>query len=176
MPADPQLANLLWSQLRKTLDAVQPFALERGVKIAIENLIDFQAVEFDKLPVEQASDNRELIADLFAAYPPEFLGLCYDPGHGNLGYDRMEVLDMFKDRLSVLHLNGNQGLEDEHLNVFMGTLDWDRLAQLIAASSYTKPMSLEVCLKPSYPSQEVFLQEAWQAGTRFAELVASYRG
>lgn len=176
LPADPTLANLLWSQLRKTLDAVQPFALERGVKIAIENLIDFQNTHFNKLPVEQAGDNRQLIADLFAAYPPEFLGLCYDPGHGNLGYDRMEMLDMFKDRLCVLHLNGNHGREDEHLNVFHGTVDWERLAKLIAASPYRKPMSLEVCMQKTYPSQEVFLQEARETGGRFSAMVEGYRG
>lgn len=168
-------ADLIWAQLRKTLDALQPHALERGVKIAIENLIDFQGVRFDNLPISQARDNRQLLQRIFDHYPPEFVGLCFDSGHANLGYNRMEQLEGFLDRLIVLHLNSNDGSGDQHHNLFVDAIDWERLATLIAASVYNKPMSLETVSSELDASDEAFLQTAFATGNRFAELVAAKR-
>ena len=57
MHAYPMKNEEEWDQLRRTLDDLMPFALERGIKIAIENLIDFRGVHFDKIPIEECGDN-----------------------------------------------------------------------------------------------------------------------
>ena len=175
LPADPDQAEFVWEPLRKTLDALQCYAVERGIKIAIENLIDFPGIQFDEVPIEQAGDNRGLLQRIFENYPAEFVGLCYDSGHGNLGYDRLEQLENFLDRLIVLHLNGNDGIADQHHNLFVNPLDWERLAQLIAASVYDKPMSLETMASERDESDAAFLQTAFETGNRFAEMVAKQR-
>jgi len=173
---DPEYADLhgtLMSQLRKTLDEVQSFALERGVVIAIENLIDFAGVRVDAVAMADAVDNAELIQDLFADYPPDFLGFCYDSGHGHLGYDRMSRFISQMDRLKVLHLNENDGNGDDHRLLFQDTIDWDKLATLIAGSPYTKPLSFEVNFhRTGIETEEEFLAQALASGERFATMVA----
>lgn len=171
LPLEAETRELVWTQLRKTLDQLQPYAIERNVKIAIENLVDFHGMHFDGIPMEQARDNRDLIADLFAIYPPEFLGLCFDSGHANLGYDRMDQLEQFLDRLLVLHLHDNDGSGDQHRNLFTKSIDWPRLADYIAESIYDKPMSLEVVVNEDDANDEDFLATAFETGTRFAEMV-----
>ena len=175
LPAEPQMGELMWTQLCKTLDALQPYALERNVKIAIENLIDFQGVRFDGIPLTEARDNWPLLTNLFARYPPEFLGLCFDSGHAHLGYDRMAQLAHFLDRLIVLHLHDNDGSSDQHRNLFTKTIDWERLAKYIAKSSYAKPMSLEVVVSDDDANDAAFLATAFETGNRFAKMVRDCR-
>ena len=175
LPLEADKHELIWTQLRKTLDELQPYALSRNVKIAVENLIDFRGVRFENIPLAEARDNRDLIADLFALYPPEFLGLCFDSGHANLGYDRMEQLENFLDRLIVLHLNDNDGNGDQHRNLFSKGVDWARLADYIAESVYDKPMSLEVIVSEDDANDTGFLTTAFETGNRFALMVESSR-
>lgn len=171
LPTDANLKQVVWGQLRKTLDALQPYAAERNITIAIENLIDFQGAYFDGVPLTEVRDNSELLADLFAIYPPEFLGLCFDSGHANLGYDRMDLLDQFLGRLYVLHLHDNDGSADQHRNLFTKSIDFKRLAGYIARSVYTKPMSLEVVVSEAYANDADFLADAFETGSRFAKMV-----
>ncbi|MEM7332722.1 MAG: sugar phosphate isomerase/epimerase family protein [Chloroflexota bacterium] len=171
LPDDPQMSQQQWDCLRRTLDDLRPYCLERGVKIAIENLIDFYGVHFHKLPLDQASDNWPLLERLFEAYEPDFLGLCYDSGHGNLGFDRMDGFEKVVDRLSVLHLNSNDGSGDQHHNLFVDQLGWERLAKLVADSPYDKPMSLEVMVSEQDRDEADFLQTAFKTGTEFGEMV-----
>ncbi|MGB0384963.1 MAG: sugar phosphate isomerase/epimerase family protein [Ardenticatenaceae bacterium] len=173
LPADPVESELLWSQLRKTLDALVPYCRHLGVKLAIENLIDFPAVRFKKLTPAQVGDNRDLLGRIFAAYPPDVVGLCWDSGHGNLGYDRLEVLEKYADRLIVTHLHDNDGKSDQHRTLFTGTVDWSRTARLIAASPYNKPLTLEVCIDDRFDSQEAFLQESKRTGEELAGIISS---
>lgn len=167
---------IAWDQLRKTLDELQPYARERNVQIAVENLVDFPAVQAEVLSFEQAADNFDRIEELFALYPPDFLSLCYDSGHANLGRDRMERLDALKDRLRVLHLHDNDGTGDQHRLLFQDTIRWERLAELIAASAYDKPISMEVAIgRTGIEDERTFLQEAYTTGTRFAAMVDAAR-
>ena len=175
LPTDPEMAAFIWGQLCKTLDALEPYCVERGVKIAIENLIDFQGVKFDGVLVSEARDNWPLLARLFDRYSAEFLGLCYDSGHAHLGYDRMDGLENCLDRLCVLHLHGNNGTADQHRNMFVNDLNWDRMAQLIAKSVYNKPISLEVYRGELEPDETTFLQIAFETGNQFSQMVEDYR-
>ncbi|MFK7804557.1 MAG: sugar phosphate isomerase/epimerase family protein [Anaerolineae bacterium] len=164
-----------WDQLRRTLDDLMPYALKRGIKIAIENLIDFRGVHFDKVPVEDSDDNWGLIQRIFDEYPADFVGLCYDSGHAHLGRDRSAGLKPFLDRLLVLHLHGNDGNNDQHRNMFVNDLDWDNLAKMIASSPYRKPMSLEVMASELDENEDAFLATAFATGNRFSEMVDRHR-
>lgn len=176
----PELAPynaIAWDQLRRTLDELQPYALERGIRIAVENLIDFAGVDANAVPVQDATDNFDRIEALYALYPPEFLALCYDSGHANLGYDRMERLDGVKERLCVLHLHDNDGTGDNHRLPFQDTIRWDRLADLLAASPYNKPLSFEVSIrKTGIENESAFLAQAFETASRFASMVDARRG
>jgi sugar phosphate isomerase/epimerase len=176
---DPALApfnGLIWDQLRKTLDALQPYALARGVRIALENLIDFRGVATGTVTKAEAIDNFDLILQVYEHYPPEYISFCYDSGHAILGYSRLARLAPLLSRLAVLHLHDNDGQDDQHRLVFDGAVDWTFAAKLIAAAPYTKPMSYEVSMRNAgIPEERVFLQQAYTTGVRFAEMVAAQR-
>jgi sugar phosphate isomerase/epimerase len=145
--------------LRRSLDAVQEFCKERGVCIAIENRTCFDATE-----------------QVLSEYGPETVGLCYDCGHGNMIADGLERLGALKDRLISVHLHDNDGIDDQHMIPFTGTVDWSRLARIMATSAYTKPVSMEVSTRNAgIDDEEVFLKKTFDAGVRLTEMVDKER-
>lgn len=173
-PELSQFNAIIWEQLRKTLDALQPYAVTRGIRIALENLIDFHGVEAGVVNKGEAGDNFDLLLQIYEQYPPEYIGFCYDSGHAILGRNRMDRLAPLMSRLAVLHLHDNDGQEDQHRLPFDGAVDWQLAAELIAKSPYTKPMSYEVSMRNAGISDEQeFLQQAYATGVRFAEIVAA---
>ncbi len=141
-------------QLRKSLDALEPFARSRNVRIAIEN----------NVPARTG-----LFRDFFAQYPSDFLCFCYDSGHQNISSDNPSSLELFKDRLGAVHLHDNDGSSDQHNLIFSGSTDWDKIAALIADSAYSKCINMELRWNRSlYADENEFLAKALETGTRFA--------
>jgi len=140
-PADP---------VRRSLDALEPIARERGVRIAIEN------GDFDG------------IAALLDLYAPDYLGLCCDVGHANMvNGGGIAALAALKHRLIAIHVHDNDGVGDLHNLPFSGTINWQRLAGVLAASAYTGPINMEVGIRNSgFEEETVFLAEAFERGTR----------
>ena len=151
-----------WERWEASLDALEPVARSRGVRIALENSPD---------------DNMDIIAEAFSRYGPDFLGLCYDTGHGAMAGNGLDRLADHADRLISLHLHDNDGATDQHRVPFTGIVDWDRLAAIVAASSYTKPaITLECVMRNSPITEETdFLATAAEAGSRFAAMVDDER-
>jgi sugar phosphate isomerase/epimerase len=145
--------------VRKSLDELEPFARERNVRIAIEN------------------GNFEAIRKLLSEYDPDYVGLCYDAGHGNMIPDGLDHLESLKGRLISVHLHDNDGTSDQHKLLFSGTVDWERLARIIAESAYTKCVSMEVTMgRTGIEDEEVFLAEASKTGTRFSSMIDEETG
>jgi sugar phosphate isomerase/epimerase len=144
----------------RSLDALEPLARRLGVRLAIENGWD---------------DTFEEMNILFSHYAPDFLGLCYDSGHGNLGKRQgLDHLEYLKDRLIAVHLHDNDGSDDQHRVPLQGNIDWQRLARILASSNYTKTINLEAIMYyPDYPGEREFLQAAYQAATRLDQMVRS---
>lgn len=144
--------------LRRSLDDVSRFSRSRGVRIAVEN------------------GNFDAIRHVLSEYGADYLGLCYDSGHGNLIVDGLSHLDGLKDRLIAVHLHDNDGTGDQHNLPFAGTVDWPRLASILSASSYRKCVSMESSIRKSgIECEKTFLSRAFRAGTRFAGMIADVR-
>lgn len=142
-------------QMRKSFDELQPVAKQLGVKIALEN------------------GCFESINSAFAEYDSTFLGLCYDCGHGNHDPEGLDKMNAIKDRLIAIHLHDNDGVKDQHKLLFSGTINWPRLASLIAESAYTKCISMEVSMRNmGIEDEKSFLQSAYEGGTRFHNMVS----
>jgi sugar phosphate isomerase/epimerase len=144
-----------WEPLRRSLDELRPAVASTGTRIALEN------------------GSMATAAAWLAEYEPEMLGLCYDSGHGNLVADGLDMLDRLRDRLICVHLHDNDGTSDQHNLIFSGTVNWERLAGILARSSYRKPVSSESNMARSGITVETeFLNRAYQAGTRLAGMIA----
>jgi sugar phosphate isomerase/epimerase len=144
--------------IRRSLDEIIEFALQKKVKIAIEN--------------GQPASYYILLEELLFDYPPEYLGYCYDSGHGNISGNGIERLAICADRLCALHINDNNSKLDQHMVPFAGTVDWHKLASVIAQSGYTKCINLEISMKHlDIADEERLLEEAFQRGSRFVQMV-----
>jgi sugar phosphate isomerase/epimerase len=132
--------------VRRSLAEVVPTAKRLGVRVAVENM---------------ESDDFGMLTTLLNEYDADALGLCYDSGHGNVDGRGLENLEKVRDRLIALHLHDNDGADDQHNLPFTGTVDWERLARIIAASPYDKCLNLEVIIQNSGLKDEAeFLRQA----------------
>ncbi len=146
--------------LKKSLDELQPYANALNVKIAVEN------GEFS------------ILKKIFDDYSPNFIGLCYDSGHGNMlkNNQGLENLNLHKERLISVHLHDNNGLNDLHNPLFTGTVNWKKLAEIIAESAYKKPLSLEVTiLNSKFKNNIDFLNDSFKSGNKLTEMVKEYQ-
>ncbi len=138
--------------LRRSLEQLEPFVRASGIRIAIEN-----------------TNNFDTVTQLLSEYDADYLGLCYDSGHGNITQTGLDYLEKLKDRLICVHLHDNDGSSDQHRLPFSGSIDWLRLTRIIAASSYRGPLNLEVSIRTAeIDDEEGFLKKAFEAGKRLS--------
>ncbi len=184
-PGAPFDADKLLDALCRTLDEIEPATRGSGIAIALENL------EFDSF---------EGISRLFSEYDPDFLGLCYDSGHGNIfggdfaeidgypgarnpfyrnfdpgGESGLDHLERCKDRLVSVHIHDNDGRSDRHDLPFSGTVDWPRLARILAASSYRGCVSLESNMRGLDIDEGLFLDQAHRAASELTRMIETAR-
>ncbi len=171
-----KIVNDSYAALLRTFDELMPVLEKYDRLIAVENMW---------------SDSWELMEDLWKRYPKNRIGLCYDSGHANNNANkRIDSLEKNKDRLEALHLHDNDGESDQHQPPFYGTVDWERLAKLIATSSYTREISFEMAMvntpfylrdaegnyqQQSYDAMVAFAKDAFERCSRFANMVEAAR-
>lgn len=154
---DPVAIETFYTQFEKSLDELQPYCLEKGVRICLENLFDITPQclleSFDRL---------------LSKYPKEFLGICLDTGHANMVWHE-QFLDIFKhyqDRIYAVHIHDNLGVHDAHAVCGVGNVDWKAFIEFLAKSPYELPLVLELSDRHSqYKGDEkAVLQEAFEIG------------
>jgi sugar phosphate isomerase/epimerase len=115
-------------------------AMERhGVGVAIENMSDVFGGprRYGAVP----EDLVELCDHL--AHP--LFGLCWDTGHANLQHlSQRAALGMLGSRLKVLHVQDNDGLQDNHILPYHGNIKWDEVLAGLKAAGYTGEWTFEV--------------------------------
>lgn len=163
-PEEPAARAAYWERVHRSLDALAPCSAATGVRLAFEN----GGTPASWIP----------IARVCADYGPDFTGLCYDAGHGNLSGDGLDQLAIHAGRLLAIHLHDNDGSGDQHVLPFMGSVDWPRLIGLLAVSSYDKWINLEVSqARSGYEDEAAFLAAALALAQRLsADLSAAAAG
>jgi sugar phosphate isomerase/epimerase len=149
----------LESQLRSLSD-LEPLARLLEVRIAIENL--------------SSSQSFQRLSELLATFSPDFLGLCYDTGHGNLVPGALGQLERMQERLIATHIHDNDGSGDEHKLPFTGSIDWGRFMRIVGSSPYDKPLNLEVGhgRHQDMPEKD-FLKASYESGLQLERLTGS---
>ena len=162
-PGQPEVAESHWEAVFRTLDDLAAYARARNVLIALENL------HYENW------DNYTGAIKVLARYDRDYVGVCYDSGHGNIDPSSLDLLRELKDRLVALHLNDNLGKhsgdearDDMHMLPYAGTVTWPEVAQVIGTSSYSGPISLEVGRR-NHPENALseFLGRASESGAKF---------
>lgn len=113
-------------------------ARTHGTGIALEN--DFTGRQGYLYCADVAELSR--LVDAFAE--PEYVGACYDFGHGNLmpGSHR-EKLRCLGHRLRALHVHDNHGQADEHLLPLYGSIDWRECMSALAELDWQGDLTFE---------------------------------
>lgn len=117
--------------LFKSLDQLRPIAEKHGVRIAVENL------------GYPGDETATLFDSIFARYPIDYLGWCYDSGHAHFVDKSLSLLESYRERIIATHLHDNNGARDDHLLPGDGNIDWDGVVKGIAASPYELPLNYE---------------------------------
>ncbi len=177
--ADEDFKNKYWQQVFKSFDELETYCKMRNVKIAFENLL---------APLR---DQIEQFDMLFARYKSDFVGFCFDSGHGTLvsSDERLIFAERYKNRIIALHLQDTDGISpelindhaalfkhDKHALPFTGVVNWDELARIIAQSPYELPVILELDIKADTHEGEMSqLKEALEKAEKINAMILSYR-
>ncbi len=138
-------------------------AVESGVGMAIENMVDRVLVPFRRY-CSTAENLRTVIDSVrVTVSDPTRIGACLDTGHANAcGLDHYAAVKVLGSRLKMLHVNDNGGLADDHIPPFTGTVKWDRLMQGLKEIGFPGDFNYEV-KHSSIPGATVEARKAYIA-------------
>lgn len=124
-----------------------PIAKEYGVKIATENMWDWDkekntfapAANSNHLSFKAQMDKlNELNKDLFVA--------CVDIGHGelnNLNTSTAQIIETLGDYVQCIHLHDNDRFNDSHILPFMSAIDYLPIIESLKKINYSGDITLE---------------------------------
>lgn len=110
------------------------YAYDLGVTIAVENMIEPGLIK-------KISEVKEFLDKVGL----ESVKACIDIGHffiveGN----NFEKINAIRDQIVLFHLHDNDGLNDTHLGLGKGRIDWDKLLDLISRIHFRGNLILEM--------------------------------
>lgn len=115
-----------WVQNRETAQLLYGIASNYGLSVAIENVPEpypflmKSVIDFEKF-YNEVSDS---------------IGLALDVGHSNINGQTELFIKNFKDKIIHVHAHDNDGVEDSHLGVGYGTVNWENFVKLLKEISY----------------------------------------
>lgn len=121
---------------------LQPYALDYGVTIAIENLCAVHPISRIGVPSHDCSAEKLIrlidgLGDGFCA--------CLDTGHAYFcGQDPATQARLLGDRLQVLHLHDNDGSDDLHIAPMFGFVNWDEMLKALKEIGYSGYLNSEI--------------------------------
>ncbi|MGL4736218.1 MAG: sugar phosphate isomerase/epimerase family protein [Cellulosilyticaceae bacterium] len=156
---DPEQKEHFYQQVYASLDELEPYCLEKGVRICIENLFDITQEMME-----------ESLERLFSKYDQAFLGFCIDTGHANMIWqdEMVQFIERYKDRLYAMHLNDNDQKGDGHHIPGDGTIKWPEVMAVIGESVYQAPLLMELSCREK--DVEKFLERAYKQGVMLHEM------
>jgi len=123
------------SRLRSSLLALCDYALQWGVVLAIENMPPGASYPLGYCDFSS-------LWPLLATVAP--LGMTLDVGHAHLAQVNLpQVIRRLGQRLRHIHVHDNNGLEDQHLPVGRGMVDWTGLVKTLVDIGYQGFLELE---------------------------------
>lgn len=149
-----------------------PYAKQYGIKIATETFGD--AVQFDS--VDFFGDIDEFMKAYLAiksdARFADYLTVCADTGHSNKAMrfgnpTAADVIRRIGSDVTVLHLNDNDTLTDQHKIPMTGCIDWNDVFDALDEVGYRGVYNMEINL--SHFGEDFAIEEA-----RFAVLVMKH--
>ena len=127
------------------LRSLKPAAERNGIRIAVENVWDFDKLR--QRPVKNicCSGAEDIISCLEELDDEKIYTACLDVGHCGLVCE--EAPDVIRrvgsKRITALHIQDNNYIEDWHTLPGMGKMDWDAVMKALAETGYTGEFTFE---------------------------------
>ena len=121
-----------------------PFAKEYGVKIATENMFNWNKEEDHALPAA-CSNPKDFNAHLDAVND-KFLTACLDIGHAEmtgLNTSAVEMIYALGNRLEALHIHDNDKIHDRHQIPFSMNIDFEKIVKALKEINYQGYFTME---------------------------------
>jgi sugar phosphate isomerase/epimerase len=146
----------------------------RGNAEAVAALADDAAAAGVRLMVEnmgRSFGTADELRPLFEAAPDALFHL--DVGHAHLGRlpedpnRTAELVEAFGRRLAHVHVHDNLGIEDLHLPLGAGSIDWPDVARALRRAGYDGTVTIEIFARePAHMETSTRLwREWWQAAS-----------
>jgi sugar phosphate isomerase/epimerase len=122
-----------WKQNKKSIQELYKAAEEYGVNIALENL-PAKYYFFMSKPEEFVRFYRETNLPV---------GIAMDVGHAHLEGQIEPFFNMLADKIVHIHASDNNGLDDQHLGIGEGKIDYKWFQQSLKKMGYDKSVIVE---------------------------------
>ncbi|MBM3708750.1 MAG: sugar phosphate isomerase/epimerase [Actinobacteria bacterium] len=122
-------------QAHRSLGKVVAMAQESNIPGAIE-----------PLPRTCLANTADEVAMLLEGAPEDWLGICLDVNHANVGQDLVSFIRRFNFRIITLHISDNDGVDEKHWLPGRGVINWAEVMRALREIGYTGPLVYEVGL------------------------------
>lgn len=123
-----------------------PFAKEHGVKIATENMWNYNTTNWTI--IDAACSNEKSFVDHLNAVNDDYLVACLDIGHAEIRSLNTSAVKMIKaigSKLQALHIHDVDFVHDNHQIPFSLNIDFDPIAKALKEINYNGYFTLEAC-------------------------------
>ena len=117
-------------------DRFKPVLEETGVGIALENMIAGPSRRYFSDPAQ--------LAELIDALDHPLIGACWDTGHGHVSsFEQGASIRLLGSRLKATHIQDNDGVKDQHLLPYYGTINWAEVTAALKDVGYAGDFTYE---------------------------------
>lgn len=153
---------------------LEPYAKQAGVKIAVENLYNFDKKYHRFEGVLETGE--KLSSFLQKLRSPQFVA-CVDTGHALLTGTSPEKMlaAMNKNLVQSLHVHDNDGVDDLHALPYTGVLCWEGILSALKTMGFDGTLTLEIMYfleKFSEEQMPIALALAGQVGEKMKAFLA----
>jgi sugar phosphate isomerase/epimerase len=124
-----------WKQNTQSIQELYADAEQLGVNIAIENL----PAKYWFLMKSPEDFNR------FYKETGLKIGIVLDIGHANLEGQIQPFFKQLADKIIHIHASDNMGIDDDHLGVGYGKIDYNQFAETLKKLDYDQRVIVESC-------------------------------
>jgi sugar phosphate isomerase/epimerase len=122
-----------WKQNNQSIQQLSKEAEELGLNIALENLPAKYYFFMSK-----AEDFTRFFRETNLP-----VGIVMDLGHANLEGQSEPFFKLLADKIVHIHASDNDGVEDQHLGIGQGKIDYDWFAETLKKIGYDKSVIIE---------------------------------
>ncbi|MDR2204437.1 MAG: sugar phosphate isomerase/epimerase [Nitrososphaerota archaeon] len=160
------LDAMLWVLHPGAKTGISQFYPDAGWKQNVESIEELYA-KAEHLGVNVAIENLPAKYWFLMSSPEDFcrfyretslpIGIVLDVGHAHLESQVQPFFDQLADKIVHIHVSDNHGVNDDHLGVGYGTVDYDWFAKTLKKVDYNQRIIVESCTHVPESLQKLML-------------------